>query len=455
MEFSKAAIRVCGPQCDQLGELLLPPVLKLCERTNKVFVTRAQQVLQDYLKVAPVLKTVLPRFQEAMKSSNKGLKTVVAEHFDLLLDPVSIDALKESGEAVERLLAEAMTDPTPQVRESARNAYHKLNRKCPEICQRIYDRIPPAVQKLLKDGPKTSTSAMGALKRPVAARQPAVQPAASVPSGRIGGAQRILKPAGQTDSPGLTPGSKAARVAITSGHGTPVRLKASASVADTTVAAALKPTSALATCLSACQLSTAASASAASVRAEIVQNIAAARSPDWAARHKAYEALTALVSDEAAVPHLSTSKAAAQRLFDALLTGLADNHFRVLEAVVQFAQALLACCAVALLPEAGMLDNMLARTVYLVVNPQYKGKACQEAAPALLDVFCAWLGDQWRFLTALAAAYSKPEATASVKARLLIITRIVEDLAVIPLPAAENDLLFRTRQPFIFPFSTI
>jgi len=453
MDFVKSVCNACGPQVDSLAEIILPPVLKLCERTNRVFLTRAHQVMQEYLRAAPVVKTVAPRLAEALKSPNKGLRAAATEFAELLIQLATAESLRESSDVIEKILIDGMGDATPPARESARKAFHVLKGKCPEMTGKIFDRVAPSVQKLLNDGPKTC---INPLKRPtsLAKKLATTAPIHEKPSlagviqgHKIGGALRVLRSV--TESPGLTPGSKAARVltqGTNSASGTPVKgLKTSMSVAETV---APRAPSTLATCHSVGQLQVESSMSAGAVRAELVQAVMAARgsASDWADRQKAYESLAALVSNEDAQPHITASKAAAQRLFDCLLQGLSDSHFRVLESVVQYATALFGCCSLEQLPDPAMLDNMLARLVYLAVNPQYKGKPCQEAAPGLLDRLRDWLGDRWRLPTAISAAYSKPEATTSLKARLFMLARINAEIQDIDLAKCdEGELLFHLK----------
>lgn len=454
MEFVKAACLVLGMQSDQFAELLLPPLLKLCERTNRVFVLRAQQTLSTYIGAAPVARTLVPRFAEAMKSPNKGLRGLVAEGLCMLLPLCSAEAVGEYGEVLERVLVEALGDASPQVRETSRRIYFGLATQVPESARRVLERAAPPIQRLLAEGPKAGGGAAGGLllKRTVTAARAGAGAAAGPsrvlgatvphplhPAGTgtgIGNAQRVLKTG---DSPALTPGAKAARVTAKPAHSaTPVKpsgLRASASAADTGRPAA---PSLLASCVSAGNLPSA------SVRTEIVGCVAAARSPDWAVRLGAFDALAALLGDGEARGQVETSRSASQRLFDVLLVGLADTHFRVLEAVVRYATVLLGVCPVEGLPEPAMAEGILAKAVYVAVNPQFRGKACQEAVPAFVDALGAWVGPQWRFVAVLAAAYAKPEATTSVRARTWIMGRLTREIELVDLGLADSELIFRT-----------
>lgn len=457
MEFVRAASRQVGPSMDSLAELLLPPLLKLCERSNKVFLQRAQQTLSEYIQVAPVMKSLLPRFVEAMKSSNKGLRGIVMECFELLVPLCTVETVQEHGDVIDKLLAEAMIDASPQVRETSRKCYAGICKSHAALAKKIFDRVPPPVQKLLMNGIKPTAVPSGIKRTTSVAKAGIPIKPSTVPgriigkpaAGSIGGAQRVLK---TTDSPGLTPNAKASRVQVPSHNGTPIKsgLRSCQSVGDTTLATTTttRPTSSLATCVSAGQLIIP-GPSAATVRAEIVQAVSGARSSDWSIRNQSFEKLFELLDSPESSVHIENSKAAAQRLFEALLVGLADTHFRVLESVVRFAIALLKCCSIDMLPDPNMPDNILAKTVYLSVNPQFKGKACQEEAPVFIDLLRHWLGDPWKFCTCLSAAYSKAESTSSVKARVAIITRITHvleheiDLASVP----EHELLFSTNPP--------
>lgn len=384
------------------------------------------------------------------------------ECFELLVPLCTVETVQEHGDVVEKLIAEAMIDASPQVRETSRKCYAGICKSHAALAKKIFDRVPPPVQKLLLSGTKPAVVVVpGGLKRTTSVAKAGIptKPSVNHPgrimgkptAGSIGGAQRVLK---TTDSPGLTPNAKASRVQVPSHNGTPIKsgLRSCQSVGDTTLATTnARPTSSLATCVSAGQLMIP-GPSAATVRAEIVQAVSGARSSDWSVRNQSFEKLFELLDSPESSAHIENSKAAAQRLFEALLVGLADTHFRVLESVVRFAIALIKCCSIDMLPDPNIPDNILAKTVYLSVNPQFKGKACQEEAPVFIELLRHWLGDPWKFCTCLSAAYSKAESTSSVKARVAIITRITHlleheiDLASVP----ENELLFSNNKDPLF-----
>lgn len=136
MEFIRCACRSLTFQIDQFGEWLLPALFKLSERTNKVFVQRAQQALNEYIKVAPIPRTLVPRFIEAMKSSNKGLRGIASEALESFILACSDDALTDSSDSLEKILADGMSDASPQVRESCRRSYFIISKRIPSLSQR-------------------------------------------------------------------------------------------------------------------------------------------------------------------------------------------------------------------------------------------------------------------------------------------------------------------------------
>lgn len=319
---------------------------------------------------------------------------------------------------------------------------------------RIYDKVPFSVQKILNEGPKNTSSNGSLLKRTVSARPPNNLPAGRKPTDKpamAGGAQRVLKP---IDSPSLTPGSKAARVAVN--QNSPIKqppgLRSSLSLHDTSHRS--HAPSSLATCVSAGQLckieDTTNSLSASSIRSEIVSASTSVKSSDWSARNKGFESLSALLGSPETINHVSTSKPASQRLFEVLMIGLTDSHFRVLESALKYGSSLFQACGPELLPDPYMADNLLAKSIYLAVNPQFKGKPCQEEAPKFIDSLKCWLRDPWKFFGSLSAAYAKPEATMSIKVRNWIMSRLVEEVSLMDLgQSSEHEILFST---FIFHF---
>jgi len=136
MEFVRGACRCLTVQIDQFGDWILPALFKLSERTNKVFIQRAQQALNEYIKVAPIPRTLIPRFNEAMKSSNKGLRGISSEALEAFILACSDEALTDTSEPLEKLLTDGMSDASPQVRESCRRSYFIISTRLPSLCRR-------------------------------------------------------------------------------------------------------------------------------------------------------------------------------------------------------------------------------------------------------------------------------------------------------------------------------
>nr|CAG8447584.1 15092_t:CDS:2 [Entrophospora candida] len=110
-----------GPNFDSLAELFVPDILKLCNRTNKLFGTRAYKCLETIIKVSK-LSSLIPKFREAMQSQSKLLKTNVAKLTLTILEE-DVTGLENHIVDLEWIIHLGVIDSTLEVRTASKKSF--------------------------------------------------------------------------------------------------------------------------------------------------------------------------------------------------------------------------------------------------------------------------------------------------------------------------------------------
>ncbi|CAH1768779.1 20786_t:CDS:2 [Entrophospora sp. SA101] len=110
-----------GPNFDSLAELFVPNILKLCNRTNKLFGTRAYKCLETIIKISK-LSSLIPKFREAMQSQSKLLKTNVAKLTLTILEE-DVTGLENHIVDLEWIIHLGVIDSTLEVRTASKKSF--------------------------------------------------------------------------------------------------------------------------------------------------------------------------------------------------------------------------------------------------------------------------------------------------------------------------------------------
>ncbi|CAJ0869099.1 6479_t:CDS:2 [Entrophospora sp. SA101] len=110
-----------GPNFDSLAKLFVPNILKLCNRTNKLFGTRAYKCSETIIKVSK-LSSLIPKFREAMQSQSKLLKTNVAKLTLTILEE-DITGLENHIVDLEWIIHLGVIDSTLEVRTASKKSF--------------------------------------------------------------------------------------------------------------------------------------------------------------------------------------------------------------------------------------------------------------------------------------------------------------------------------------------
>ncbi|KAG8950715.1 hypothetical protein FRC03_012751, partial [Tulasnella sp. 419] len=189
-----------------LVPLIVPAVIKLCNRPNKVFVTRAQKCLSAIIEHCHALN-IIPFLREAVKEKAQSIRLsaiqatlLVFVHWDPHILEVKegsapLNRYKGNVEDMESIIRDTARDANPEVRKISREVFEKY-------CEVFTDRVTtftaplsPTIRRYLaisgdaKSGPSRS--------------RPAPKPAAklAVPEPPVAGPSRTQKVDEEDDAP--------------------------------------------------------------------------------------------------------------------------------------------------------------------------------------------------------------------------------------------------------------
>ncbi len=103
---------------------LLPAVLKLTARANKVYVVSATQTLKAAISATDGLPTFLPALAAELASASKSVRIAAADCIHLSLTLCNPGGRVDAhAEEVERALLSGITDPATEVRTICKGAF--------------------------------------------------------------------------------------------------------------------------------------------------------------------------------------------------------------------------------------------------------------------------------------------------------------------------------------------
>jgi len=129
---------------EPLVPLIIPVILKVCARTNKVFVTRGRTLLLLIIEHCH-LPTILPFLRTATQDKSQSLRLAAAEATSKLLalwerrlldvrEGASALTVRHRGnvEDIEAMVKEMARDPNPSIRQLNRTIFEQYAEMFPE-----------------------------------------------------------------------------------------------------------------------------------------------------------------------------------------------------------------------------------------------------------------------------------------------------------------------------------
>ena len=109
-----------GDKFELLAELLIPTVLKLCSRANKVYVSSAHATLVTCINATQGLSNMISLFSESYKSPSKTLRIAACDCLVKITAINTTTRLESHLDIIEKSIRRNIIDSIPEVRDLAR-----------------------------------------------------------------------------------------------------------------------------------------------------------------------------------------------------------------------------------------------------------------------------------------------------------------------------------------------
>jgi CLASP N terminal len=111
-----------GERFEQLSDLLLPTVLRLTTRANKVYVSSATSTLKACIKAAGLI-SLIPTLLEGLQNPSKSMRIASIEAILLIVEKNGPHRLQGSVALIEKAIKDGVLDPTHEVRDCAKTLF--------------------------------------------------------------------------------------------------------------------------------------------------------------------------------------------------------------------------------------------------------------------------------------------------------------------------------------------
>lgn len=146
----KEMAQVLREDFDSLSEILFPTLIKLCAATKHLTTTNA------HLSVCAILANCSFNTRLGQKiiaaASDKSVNTKSYSSFwlqILLHKYYDTELLNAILDVLEKVLSKTLSDPSSQVRQSAKDCFRKYYDTCPSQCSKLFKSLDPATVKAL------------------------------------------------------------------------------------------------------------------------------------------------------------------------------------------------------------------------------------------------------------------------------------------------------------------
>ncbi|KAJ1548783.1 hypothetical protein HK405_015149, partial [Cladochytrium tenue] len=118
-----------GDRFEPLVDITVPPLLRLCSRANKVFVSCANATLKAVVEAAGV-PSIIPLLHESLQSNSKSLRASAADCLVAVLEANNPSRIEAFADAVEAAIKLTVVDAAP---ESQKGAHLSKERRDPVV----------------------------------------------------------------------------------------------------------------------------------------------------------------------------------------------------------------------------------------------------------------------------------------------------------------------------------
>ncbi|KAJ3326037.1 hypothetical protein HDV06_002422 [Boothiomyces sp. JEL0866] len=152
-----------GQDFNQISELLLPTVLKLTTRANKVYISSATTTLKACVEYSGCTN-IIPQLIEALKTPSKSLRLAAVDVLGLVVYYGELEQLRAYLPFLENAISASALDSATEVRELTRSLFENYKDKFPDRLPMFVAGLTEQVKKYLKvDALKSS----GKFTRPI------------------------------------------------------------------------------------------------------------------------------------------------------------------------------------------------------------------------------------------------------------------------------------------------
>ena len=417
------------PQLDQLYEIFLPVLLKICERTNRVFIVRATDTIQHILtrSHSPMCRLVVPHLMECMSSASKSLRLATVKTASTW---IAVNGHVEDVCNVEAILFKALEDAAGEIREASRELFRVYTERWSDRREAFCNMLSLAAQKVLNLAPAKKEMERKPIRAFLApyATSKQIQVSESNKSG-MHAPQRLVNPTASVapSQPSSRP-SSAVRIPVRpvelSEHTLPLRklefkpaapqdsapkrvLSQHAKPHTTEFKPELKRSSSLMKKSSSSSSTGSTSNSSVNADIEFVQIL---KNGLWSEKCEALELLPSKINK------------VDSRLEAAIMECLGDTHHRVLQSVVDATVVLLSLFSNA------SLEHILIKFVSIGLNPQFRAKAqLMQSCDNLREAFRKRMGAE-DFVALLCGVQMRPDVAGNVKLRTMLTNYVAREI---------------------------
>ncbi|CAG8463670.1 11833_t:CDS:10 [Funneliformis caledonium] len=158
--------KTLGFKFDALSEIFVPSIIKLCMRTKKTTLIRAQKCVKTIIRECR-LPNLIPKFKEALQNQSKTLRNCAAEWIQISLEANEVGDLNNYIADIEWSIRQCASDPSADVRAISKQIFEIYKSKFDLRLDTFVATIKkdPIISKILgiKDKP-TKTNALPLIK---------------------------------------------------------------------------------------------------------------------------------------------------------------------------------------------------------------------------------------------------------------------------------------------------
>ncbi|KAH6587444.1 hypothetical protein BASA50_011386 [Batrachochytrium salamandrivorans] len=146
-----------------LADTLMPAVLKLTARANRVYISSASATLKSCIESCGLV-SFIPVLAEALKNASKTMRIAAMECICSIIAVNSIETLTHSIVSLELVLREGIVDSTNEVRNLSRSMFETYRNRFPDRVNRFVDDLPDIARKYIKIDKSRPTKLNGRIR---------------------------------------------------------------------------------------------------------------------------------------------------------------------------------------------------------------------------------------------------------------------------------------------------